>query len=429
MPSIQKGLGFDGGALQFLIAGFSIANASLLISSGRLGDLYGSRRVYLLGLTLFAASSLMASLATSLASLAVARTLQGVAAALIQPQVLGILARTYQGEASKKAFAGYTVTMGLGSVAGQVLGGMAISLDPLGLGWRGVFAAMVPAAAACMLLGWLAIPHRAPGKAPRLDWIGVGFSVALLSMITAPLTIGATVWSHATNSALLIGAPLVGYLFLQHQRRMHESGRPHMLPMRLLLTRVTQIDLLAVFCFFCGVASFHVLQTLFLQQDQGVSALVTGLVFSSMALGFMIASATAPVLARKLGNRSIALGAAVLVGGHALNIVGAKLGLGVGVLAVAIFTAGLGMGFVMGPLISKVMSRVPPVDTGAMSGVVATLQAAANAIGVAVIPLPFLAAAAASSAGDRATGYAHSLAILIGLATAVAALTLLRRRG
>jgi MFS family permease len=428
MPSIQLALGFDGGSLAFLIAGYSIANASLLISSGRLGDVFGPRRMYLLGLCLFAMASLGAASAQGLASLAVARTVQGVAAALIQPQVLGVIAQTYQGDASKRAFAAYAFTMGLGSVVGQLLGGLALSMDPLSLGWRGVFVAMVPTALACMLLGFVAIPRRARGRAQSLDWAGVAFSIALLTMLTAPLTIGSSLWPTMVNAALILGAPLVAFLFLRHQTKLYESRRPHMLPMRLLLIRTTQVDLLAVFCFFCGVASFHVLQSLSLQQAQGASPIQTGLVFATMAVAFMISSAAAPALAKRLGSGAIVLGAVVLIASHALNMASALLGLGLPAQAVAIFTAGLGLGAVMGPLISSVMARVPTMDAGAMSGVVSTLQASANAIGVAVVPMPFLAAAAASSAQARVVGYATSMALLIGLALFVAFLTVLRRR-
>lgn len=428
MPSIQLGLSFDGGSLAFLIAGYSIANASLLISSGRLGDIFGPRRLYLLGLGLFALASLGAASAQGLASLAVARTVQGVAAALIQPQVLGILARTYQGDASKRAFAAYAFTMGLGSVMGQLLGGLALSLDLFSLGWRGVFLAMVPTALACLVLGFVAIPRRARGRSQGLDWTGVAYSIALLSMLTAPLTIGASLWPTMLNGALLVGAPLMAYLFLRHQTKLHESGRPQMLPMRLLMTRSTQVDLLAVFCFFCGVASYHVLQSLSLQQAQGASPIQAGLVFASMAVAFMISSASAPALARSFGSRLIVLGAAVLVASHILNLAGALLGLGLPAQAIAIFAAGLGLGMVMGPLISSVMARVPPMDAGAMSGLVSTLQASANAIGVAVVPMPFLAAAAASAAQARVVGYVTSMALLIVLAVVVAFLTMLRGR-
>ena len=428
MPSIQAGLGLDGGSLQFLIAGFSIAHASLLISSGRLGDLYGSRRIYLIGLGLFALAGLGAAFATGLATLALSRLAQGVAAALIQPQVLGILARSYQGDASRRAFAAYAFTMGLGSIAGQLLGGLIVSLDLFSLGWRGVFLAMVPAALACWLLGWIAIPRRSAAQAQALDWTGVAFSILLLSLITVPLTIGQSLWPASLNLGLLCAAPLVGYLFVRHQLRLDSAGQSQMLPMRLLLRRGTQLDLLAVSAFFCGLASFHVLQTLYLQQVQSASAWQTGLAFSSMAVGFMAASAAAPVLARRIGRWSIVLGSAVLAASHAFNAVGAALDWGLGALAAAIFMAGIGLGLVMGQLISRVLARVPPLDAGAMSGLVATLQAAANAIGVAIVPLPFVAAAALGASSERAAGYAASMGMLIGLAMVVAVLTSMRRR-
>ena len=427
MPAIQLELGLDGGSLQFLLAGFLITNASLLITSGRLGDLFGSRRIYLIGLMLFCLSSLGAACATDLAWLVVARTLQGAAAALIQPQVLGILARTYQGEASRKAIAAYAVSMGLGSVAGQLVGGLMLTWDGFSLGWRGVFLCMVPAGLACIAIGWIAIPRRLTAQARALDWTGVAFSIVLLTLITAPLTIGKSMWSLGTSAAMLAAVPLVGYLFYRHQCALDEAGRSQMLPIRLLVRRSTRIDLLAVFAFFCGLASFHVLQSLYLQRILGASALQSGMVFSSMALGFMLASTAAPALAKRLRSRAIVLGAIVIAAGHAWNLLGARWGLDLAALAAAIFTAGIGLGLVMGPLISRVIARVPLLDAGALSGVMATLQAAGNAVGVAFIPLPFFAAMDRGAA-ERVAGYTASMAALICLAVIVAGLTLLRRR-
>ncbi len=423
LPSIQVGLGFDGGSLQFLVAGYAIANASLLISSGRLGDLYGSRRIYLASLALFALASLGAAFSAGLLTLAVARTLQGAAAALLQPQVLGILTRTYQGESSKRAFAAYAFTMGLGSVAGQILGGLLVSLDVMSLGWRAVFLAMAPAALICFAIGWVFIPAGRPERTQGLDWTGVGFSIVLLSLITAPLTIGKAIWSTELRTWLLCAAPVVGLAFVRHQLHLSKVGRAQMLPTRLLTSRSTQIDLLAVFAFFCGVASFHVLETLYLQQVQGASALRTGFVFSSMAVGFMIASAAAPALAARWRWNSVAVGALALAASHAFNVAGVMLGWGLGALTIAIFTAGLSLGLIMGPLMGRVLARAPRLDVGAMSGLVATLQASANAIGVALVPLPFIAAAATADQVELNLGYSISLGILTALAVAVAGLT------
>lgn len=427
MPSMQRDLDLDGGALQFLMAGFSIANASLLITSGRLGDVFGARRLYLLGLGLFCLTTLCTAFASDLATLLLARTLQGAIAALIQPQVLGILARSFQGEASRRAFAAYAFTMGLGSVAGQLLGGLMVSLDAFSLGWRGIFLAMVPVALALLLVAWRMVPRRDTVQARAMDWAGVALSILLLTLISAPLTIGQSMWPLGVNAALLCAAPAVAYFFFRHQLSLQRAGRTQMLPIRLLLRRSTRLSLITVFCFFCGVASYHVLQTLYLQQVQGASALQTGLVFCSMGLSFMFASAVAPALARRLGSNAIILGAVVLALSHAWNLVSARAGLGLEGLAVSIFVAGMGMGLLMGPLISRVLARVPPLDAGAMSGLVATLQAAANAIGVAIVPLPFVAAAT-MAASDRAVGYAASMGMLIGLALVVAVLTSLRRR-
>jgi MFS family permease len=435
MPAIQLELGLDGGSLQFLLAGFLIANASLLITAGRLGDLFGARRVYLAGLWLFCLTSIGAACATDLAWLVAARTLQGVAAALIQPQVLGILARTYKGEAARKAFAAYAISMGLGSVAGQLLGGLMLVWDGFSLGWRGVFVAMVPAALVCIVLSWIAIPRRltadtqaqAQDQAQGLDWTGVTFSIVLLALVTVPLTIGRSMWSLGTSAALLAAAPLVGYLFYRHQRAMDEAGRAQMLPIRLLLRRSVRVDLLAVFAFFCGVASFHVLQSVYLQRIHGASALQSGIVFSFMAVGFMLGSAAAPALGKRLRSRAILLGVIVIAASHAWSLLGALWELDLIAVSTAIFTAGLGIGLVMGPLISRVVARVPPIDAGALSGVMATLQAAGNAVGVAFVPLPFFGAID-QGAADRVAGYSASMAALMGLAVVVAGLTLLRRR-
>src|ERR1700721_4653564 len=169
LPDTQRTLHAGPSAIQFIVAGSSLALAAGLITAGRLGDLYGRRRMYVLGLGLFTLASAACGLAPNAGFLVAARVFQGGAAALLMPQILAIINTSFTGPARARAFTAYGLTVGFGAVFGQLVGGVLIKLDLAGLGWRSIFLIKIPIGVAAVALAPRLIPEsRAPG-AGRID--------------------------------------------------------------------------------------------------------------------------------------------------------------------------------------------------------------------------------------------------------------------
>lgn len=173
VPSIRTGLGAGDTAVQFVIAGYGLAYAAGLIVSGRLGDLYGRRRVFAAGLALFTVASAACGLSPDAGSLVLARVAQGVAAALLAPQALTLLGVLFEGAARARAFGWYGTTVGVAGVSGQAIGGLLVAADPLGLGWRACFLVNVPIGVAALALTTRVLPApRAPAIGAISTWPG-----------------------------------------------------------------------------------------------------------------------------------------------------------------------------------------------------------------------------------------------------------------
>jgi MFS family permease len=188
LPSIQSELHAGPGAVQLVIAGYGLAFAVGMIGGGRLGDLYGRRRLFAIGLALFTAASAACGLAPSATVLVVARIAQGAAGALLTPQVLAIVSTVYSGAARARAFAAYGFAMGIAGVLGQLIGGALIAADLAGSGWRGIFLINVPVGLAALAV--LRVVPESRGERARLDGAGTTLLSAALAAIVLPLVTG-----------------------------------------------------------------------------------------------------------------------------------------------------------------------------------------------------------------------------------------------
>jgi MFS family permease len=429
LPTIQRELGVSDAAAQLVLAIFGIANAAGLITGGRIGDLYGRKPTFLAGMLLFAAGALAASMATSTATLVFARAVQGFASAVIQPQVLALLGTRFTGHKSRRAFAAFSVAMGLGAVIGQLVGGALMNADVGGLGWRLCFLATLPLALLSLVMAsrYIRSMGRPVGGA-HPDGVGMALSALALVAFTWPLTLGRTQGSAGLNAALLAGSVLLALLLWRQQVQVLRLGGDPMLPIRLLRQRPAQQGLLAVFVFYTGVTSFYLILGWRLQRELGLSPMASGLMFALWGLGFLASSLLGPAFGRRYGRLAVAHGAVVLVLGHLADMLCAWTGAGLPWLTAAIVLEGLGMGFVMVPLTSLVLSRVTAGYAGAMSGVLGTVQAAGNAVGAAVVPLAYLSPVFAPAGALPLGGAVASMLVLTVIACAVAWLSLLTGR-
>lgn len=429
LPTVQRELGISDAGAQLVVAVFGIANAAGLIAGGRVGDLYGRKPTFIAGVALFTLGALAAASATSATALIVARAVQGLASAIIQPQVLALLGTRFTGHKSRRAFAALSVAMGLGAVVGQLVGGVLMNADIGGLGWRLCFLATFPLGLFSL---WAANRYirsmGRPAGGARPDWLGMALAGATLTALTWILTIGRTQGSWVENSILLAVAIALGIALWSHQMNILQAQGDPMLPIRLLRRRPAQLGLLAVFVFYLGVTSFYLILGWRLQRELGLSPLQTGLMFVVWGAGFLVSSLLGPAFGRRYGQFAVARGAMVLVAGHLLDMACAATGAGLPWLTLAIALEGVGMGFVMVPLTSLVLSRISSRQAGAMSGVLGTVQAAGNAVGAAAVPVAYLSPVFAESGALPIGGAVASMAVLTLIACAVAWLSLLTGR-
>jgi EmrB/QacA subfamily drug resistance transporter len=422
LPSIQTSLHASSGAIEWVAAGYGLTAAVFLITSGRLGDRFGRRRVFSLGLALFTAASAACGAAPNSELLIVARLVQGFAAALVMPNVLSIIGVTYTGPDRPRALSAYAMVMGAAAVFGQLIGGVLVQADVAGLGWRSCFLINVPVGLLALALAPRMVPESRAERASRIDGVGTALITAGLTAIVLPLVEGRQHgWPLWTWVSLAV-APVVLGCFVVHQRRLAGNGGAPLLHPSLFVHRTFSAGLVAQTVFWCGQASFFLVLALYLQQGRGLSALHAGLVFTILAVSYLAASVSAPALTERHGRRVLAAGAVVLATGHALLLATvAYVGVGgsVALLAPGLLLIGAGMGLGIAPLTTIVLSDMRPDQVGAASGAISTAQQVGNALGVAIIGVIFFGALN----HGFADAFEWSLAALAAILVSVAALS------
>jgi EmrB/QacA subfamily drug resistance transporter len=432
LPSMQRELQAGSGTLQWVVASYGLATAAGLITGGRLGDLFGRRRMFMLGLLLFTLASAACGFAPDAELLVMARVLQGLAGALLQPQVLAMIGLVYTGEDRARAFAAYGLTLGLGATLGQLVGGLLIHADLAGLGWRSCFLINVPIGLLALVLVPRVVPPLANGGNSRLDLVGMLLVAAGSVAVVLPLVEGRQqgwpLWSWVCLAAAL---PLWGVFALQQRWLAARGGAPLVAPALLANGRFVR-GLLTTLAFYAGNASLYFVLALYLQQGLALDPLTSGIVFTSLAIGFFATSMAGARLARRFGGKPpIALGALMLAAGHALQFVNVAGWAGhshvVAWMVPLLLLQGAGLGMVMAPLVSTVLAGLPPQHAGVASGVLSMVQQASNALGVALIGILFYGRLGqAPDAAGHASAFGVALIYLMVSALLVAAL---HRRG
>ena len=421
LPDTQRDLHAGPSAVQFIVAGYGLALAAGLITAGRLGDLYGRRKMYVLGLGLFTLASAACGLAPSAGFLVAARVVQGGAAALLMPQILAIINTTFTGPARARAYTAYGMTVGFGAVFGQLIGGVLIRVDLAGLGWRSIFLINVPIGLAVVALAPRLLPESRASGAGRIDLIGAVLVSLGLVAIVLPLVEGQQQgWPPWVFGCLAASIPLLG-AFTLHQRRLAANGSP-LVNLALFRERAFSAGVVTNLAYQMMMASFFLVLALFLQDGLGLSALQSGLIFLPLGLGYFAASMQSGKIAARLGPQVLAIGALIVSAGYLL--LAAMLHDGAGWLIPGLVVSGVGMGLVIAPMPAIVLARVKPEHAAAASGVLSTTQQAGGAIGVALIGAVFY--------GALGHGYPHAfglgLAVMAGFGLVVAALVQLLRR-
>lgn len=420
LPSIRADLNASPAALQGVMSGYAVAYAVLLILGGRLGDLYGRRRMFLIGLGAFAAASALCGLAWSASALVAGRLVQGVASAVLAPQALASIHHLFPAHEKPKALGFFGFMIGSASIVGQILAGVLI--DGNSLGWRSIFLVNLPVAAVAIPAALIWLPESKGGSDSRLDLTGAFWLAAALFALVGPLIEGRELGWPAWSFVVLALSPVLGAIFWTYEKRLVAlGGNPLVHPDAFREPGLLR-GLTAALVFY-AMASFFLIFPLYEELGLGASARTAGLAFLPFGLGFLVGSQFARVASARIGALAASAGMSVtalgmltlaaLVRGHA------SLG-----LEPVLLVMGLGQGTAMPSMIRAVIDRVDVRWSGLASGLVnATLQIGA-ALSVAIIGGLFFAKAGPAPTLDS-LGDAFSAALVcIAVALLVGAFTI-----
>ena len=364
----------------------------MLILSARLGDIYGRRRLFLVGMVAFTIASIGCGLAGTIEVLLIARVLQGVASALMFSQVLALIQVLFDAKERGSALGAYGTTIGLGTVLGPVAGGALIQADIITDAWRPIFLVNVPIGIAALIAALILLPEARAARRPRLDVVGAILSAAGLGAVLYALSEGRSrswpIWLLALGAA---GIMLLG-VFVAHERRLARAGGDPIVDPALFGDRAFRVGALLNVVFYAGVVGFFVVFSIYLQAGQGFSALETGLAILSYSVGAAITASNADTIAARIGNHVLTLGVGLLIAGMLAMIltstlVGSAPHVWQWIPAMAV--SGLGFGLFVPPVIDIVLVNVDRTRAGAASGTLATLQQVGGALGVAVLGIIF----------------------------------------
>jgi EmrB/QacA subfamily drug resistance transporter len=382
-PSMLTDLHASLDAVLWVFNGFLLAFAVLLIPAGRLGDLFGPKRLSLIGLALFTAASAACGLSTDASQLIAARVVQGVGGALLTPQILPFISTLFSAERRGAAFGVNGAVIGLATVAGPTLGGFIVT----NANWRWIFFLNVPIGILALVATLLLVPDLRPGRSHSFDPIGVVLASLSLSAVVFGLIEGQRYgWSTITGALTIpevIGAGVVLLaVFIVWETRQREP----LVPLRLFRLGDFAINNWVGIAIAFGMQAAFIPLTIYTQSVLGMSALQSGLTFAPMSLAAGVVAPFAGRLTDRIGGRPI------LVAGLGLFAVGiswttalASVTSNIWTFFVPMVVTGIGMGGVFAPSITVAMRPIKPADAGSASGVLNTTRQVGSAMGAAVM--------------------------------------------
>ncbi len=418
LPSLQASFGATSSQIEWVVAGYILFFAVLLLPAGRLGDIVGRRRMFLWGVAVFTLGSAFCGLAPSIETLVAARVFQAVGAAMMTPQTLAIIPVIFAPHERGAAFALTGLTAGMAAVAGPVLGGWLIGADLYGAGWRPIFLVNIPVGMIALAAGLRYLPRVPPADGPGLDLVGTALAAAALLLVIFPLIEGRQVGWPLWCFVMMAAAVPVALMFALWLRRQAARNGAQVLPASLFGNRGFALGTVLASMLFSGVPGFFLVLAMYLQAGYGLTPLQSGTTTVPFSAGVLVAS----ILSGRLGPRWLRPRITAGALGLALGILWVRIVVGQGgdevarlALAPGLALGGLGLGTAISPLFQTILASVSGRDTGAASGGLQAFQQMGGAFGVAITGEIFFAALARATAGGIAPHAAYSNAMTLAV--------------
>ncbi|WP_409058214.1 MFS transporter [Streptomyces sp. SYP-A7185] len=393
IPSIRQDAGASFSQIQWITAGYALAFAAGLITGGRLGDIHGRKRMFLIGIGGFTLASALCGFAANPEMLVASRILQGGMAAMMVPQVLSIVHATFPAHERGKVFGLFGMIVGLGAVSGPLLGALLTQWNLFGLEWRPIFLINLPVGIAGLILGSKFISESKAPKALKLDLVGVVLVTLGLLMVLYPLTRGEELDWPLWGFAMMAGGLVVfGALVAYEKAKAAKDGSP-LVELSLFKVKSFAAGIAVQTVFGVAMGIFFLVWTLYMQTGLGWSALragTTGIPFSiavSVAAGMSVQK-----LVPRFGRKVLQGGALVMATGVLLYIWEAdRYGAGIASwqMALPLVVMGAGMGLIVAPLTDAILSDVPREHSGSASGLLNTVQQMGTALGLGLVSVVF----------------------------------------
>jgi MFS family permease len=412
LPAIGNGLRTTGAQLQLIVSCYASAYAVFLITGGRLGDLYGRKRMFITGMAGFIIASAICGLAPNGSVLILGRILQGASAAVMAPQVLATIRTIFSTAEQPRVIGLYGSVFGLASIVGQLFGGVLITLHPLGLTWQSIFLINVPIGIVALLGALRFLPEAKPLSQPKVDLTGVLLLSLLLGSIIYPLTRGREAgWPAWTFISFAASIPLL-VLFIWFEGWLAKVGGSPLVDLKLFKNPTFVAGLAMAFLFYC-ISVFFLTFGIYLQSGLGWTCLASGIGILPFAFGFFAGTLRSAKLYAQMGNHILSVGFGLLACGFATTAGTLRAGFGPGIVFyLGLVCAGVGQGLLQPSTVRIVLTEVEPEQAGLAAGVVTSILQVGSAVGVAAVGSVFFTVLGQQT-GSRPYGNAFASALAV----------------
>ncbi|KFC70589.1 Drug resistance transporter, EmrB/QacA subfamily [Devosia sp. LC5] len=401
LPSMREGLGATDSQIEWVIAAYVLAFALGLLPFGRLGDIVGRTHMFLWGVAGFTIASALCGLSPNIEFLIIARVIQGLAGAMMTPQVLAIATVTFPPHERGQAFSLFGLSAGLAAVCGPILGGVLISAQLFGMDWQPIFLVNIPVGIAAVIAGYFLIPRLPGHSALKNDFVGIVLFGLGLVCVVFPIIEGRAYGWPLWAFAMIASGFVLLVAFVLWTRARAKAGLPQLLNFDLIANRDFMFGAFVITVFASGIPGMFMVISIFLQSGFGFTPLESGLTNTPFSIGVLVAS----LIAGRLGSRylrgRLAASGALLAGGiGALHFIIAGAGDAINHWSFLppLLLAGIGLGLGFSSLFQLVLRNVPHRDAGAGSGALQAFQQVGGALGVALVGEMFF--------GSLASGFA-----------------------